>query len=405
VKLENAEAVAKRCLQDFLDEAKTSGLPSTVRLSLTVRVLSRLGRFVTKKKHDSYPEFKNVTDIGDLFDEEWNMYRSKGALPAPPKKKAKTDEVHLAPAGLDADSINVVGYDAAGALVDQSATLREDGFERGVVVKEKGAASLRLAVVENIGGGAVTLFFYKERTRQTVKSGEFRSGYELVYDAAEVRDRGVVLDLEHLLAPSTDKYEIHMLKARVLQGLDAVRQFAETKCKRHEIHVETKPKRVLAQCAYGVGELILVPLTCNMHVDALKDDKVTSPKPGWVDPGVATENGRKLFLQPHFAMKTDKDEGFVEPFWAVTPVEAEEDANMELSTCRIGQATVVTLTGSGDGMAFNETFTLPILRNKVPLAVNDVLSRYVPKDTKGRTKPVKYSQPQPNKKDVPSHDL
>ena len=172
-----------------------------------------------------------------------------------------------------------------------------------------------------------------------VTYADFTHLWEILYDAAEIQDKGVVMDWEsHSVKRSAEADEQDKI-ACVMAALSMVDSYL----KAPNVRIETSPrKRVFCLQDYPAGELVLVPRSKKVCVDKSDDKEVKSFR---VRTGTVTGTHKPVWICPE-AMTTSKESGpkrpvLLEPFWCVdrptheiTP-EAPDKNNVKLTNVRV----------------------------------------------------------------------
>jgi hypothetical protein len=151
----------------------------------------------------------------------------------------------------------------------------------------------------------------------------FRDEWSIVYDRAELKDRGVVTNYTEHLADSSEEIALQRAWGRVQLGLDLASRWIAAEKKQPLLRIETKPKKVFALAHVEPYGLYLLPHSTSYAYDSKTNGKSFVVDPLWID-SQQRAGSKVVYIKPCFS--TDK---FAEPFWAVRRVEhssAEADA-------------------------------------------------------------------------------
>ena len=226
----------------------------------------------------------------------------------------------------------------------------------------------RYAVVHECTLESIVLMDPATRKTEKVTIGDFSKEWVVVMDAAEVQDRGAIVNWADMGGMKTGDHIDQRAKAHVLSALDRVAEQLSNQ-KRADLQVLTKPKlAVFAASDIDEGGLALCPMT---HKSTVHDSSTTTKVPAaGVRVSCNLPENKTFFLQPHFvAPRADKPEvGFVEPFWAVRRVGKDSGEEHKVN-CYI-EYVAVTFAGVVNHNAWLERFAskwsveVPILVNK-----------------------------------------
>ena len=192
-----------------------------------------------------------------------------------------------------------------------------------------------------------TIVLMNHATKETEQVDAFTFGdvFTLVMDAAEVADRGAVLNWSELGALHNDEYASAVCKSHVVVALHRMAEKVAKKG-RPDICVFSKPRHcVMAGFTLSEGSLALVPVTQKISIVASGHSR---PHPLAISLGAcAGLDSKAVYLLPHFALAAHGRPGtaFVEPFWAVRRVasgsEDAKSANCHLHTVAMTSCDVV----------------------------------------------------------------
>ena len=141
--------------------------------------------------------------------------------------------------------------------------------------------------------------------------------------------------------------------------------------KKHEkvldgLIMQIKPTRaVKATECFKKGKLIIVP--CSYKIETRGTCAAGSLALGVID-------GQKFQIAPCFHLQQDHenkglDESFLHPLWSVRTTNKQDDANM-------------TIVGEMNDDSKNDQMKIPTMVNTCDISVDEVLKRYVPKESK-----------------------
>ena len=192
--------------------------------------------------------------------------------------------------------------------------------------------NFRLKLVQEPGSRLITTKFHD------VPYADFSKFWEILYDAAAIQDKGVVMDWDsHSVKRSPEADEQDKIGC-VVSALAMV----DVAVPGPNVRIETSPKkRVFCLQDYKTGELLIVPRSKKACVDY--DDKEV--KSFRVKTETVTSMKKNVWIVPE-TMTTAKESGpkrpiLLEPFWCVdrptneiTP-EAPDKNNVKLTNVRV----------------------------------------------------------------------
>ena len=262
-------------------------------------------------------------------------------------------------------------YDKDGHLIDESTMLQEAGLEVGVYVKEN--KNNLYGIIEAVGGGKLSIRTHILKTEAVVTYLAFRDEWSIVYDRAELKDRGVVTNYTEHLADSSEEIALQRAWGRVQLGLDLASRWIAAEKKQPLLRIETKPKKVFALAHVEPYGLYLLPHSTSYAYDSKTNGKSFVVDPLWID-SQQRAGSKVVYIEPCFS--TDK---FAEPFWAVRRVEhssAEADAaNMVVVSVKSDYSirTTGSIFGSSPARADQQSITTLAIANMEPLNDGDEL--------------------------------
>ena len=216
-------------------------------------------------------------------------------------------------------------------------------------------APTKYAVVDDIGDDWIRLKMIGDAAMEAngncpfkrVTWKDFQESWEILYDATQVQDRGIIKDWAQYSIRENADHMAHVAKSTVSVGLDILAKSLPVP----NVSVELRPKKkVVATAMYKVGDLRIVPNSVNLHVDKPTDKKNDSFR---YETKTKTEDGRAVRILPHPvnvpAPGASKKTGSVEPLWCIRKItddakEGEEPiGNMKIKHVRVLGALAVRI--------------------------------------------------------------
>ena len=162
-----------------------------------------------------------------------------------------------------------------------------------------------------------------------------------VFNEADVKDKGVILDWSLHAADKNPDYELHLAKLRMQLMMDMALKHVRMQFKEPPVlTIQTKPTKgvFLSTPIAHPGQLWLLPISHSVHVLSMEDmakvEDGTKNVDSWVSTEMNLPNGSKVWIAPQFTPPNPslraKKGAWVEPFWAVrrgNKKEAEEWRN------------------------------------------------------------------------------
>ena len=216
-------------------------------------------------------------------------------------------------------------------------------------------APTKYAVVDDIGDDWIRLKMIGDAAMEAngncpfkrVTWKDFQESWEILYDATQVQDRGIIKDWAQYSIRENADHMAHVAKSTVSVGLDILAKSLPVP----NVSVELRPKKkVVATAMYKVGDLRIVPNSVNLHVDKATEKKSDSFR---YETKTKTEDGRAVWILPHPvnvpAPGASKKTGSVEPLWCIRKItddakEGEEPiGNMKIKHVRVLGALAVRI--------------------------------------------------------------
>jgi len=287
-------------------------------------------------------------------------------------------------------------------LIDEAKQLCEVGIEVGVYVKKNDDAGLW--VIEEVANDkCIVVRRPKETTPKYVPYSEFRKDWTVVYDKAEITDKGLLTNYAETLADNNEAISVARQWARVQLGLEFAQAWVDKHSKKPPLRIETKPeKKVFLTEAVKKGQLLLLP-----HSDRLGFDFVTAkpakktfePDLPWID-SLKRVAGKPIYIKPQFnatSASVDGKQALTEPFWAVRRISPKAaGGNLRLDRM-LHNGSLCTQCALGDGptvLATSVSVITPVLTNPTDLAAGAELiwPHDREKAEKRKTVPVKFEE-------------
>jgi len=282
----------------------------------------------------------------------------------PPVKAA----VPFAPA---TSSHNAVSYDGDGHMVDEAKLLQEAGLEVGVYVKDVRQTN-KFGTIEAVGGGRLSIRLLSPSQEEVVTYVEFRNFWTLVYDKAEIMDKGVVTNYQEHLADSSQEISLQRAWGRVQVGLDMASKWVAAR-KQPLVRIETKPRKKV----FSIGPVEPYGLHLLPHSTAYaynmgdKSKRKFEVDPSWVN-SQERVGSNILFIKPCFSVQK-----FTEPFWAVRRVDQDsadaEAGNMVLVYIKTETSIRIAGGGRSEARAERQSLQTPAITNIKALGEGDEL--------------------------------
>ena len=250
---------------------------------------------------------------------------------APPATDVPMPDAHAAEGG---------GSTATEAL--EADARAKDAPRKYAVVDDVGDDWIRLKMIGDAAMEANGNYPFKK-----VAWKDFQESWEILYDATQVQDRGIIKDWAQYSIRENADHMAHVAKSTVSVGLDILAKSLPVP----NVSVELRPKKkVVATAMYKVGDLRIVPNSVNLHVDKATEKKSDSFR---YETKTTTEDGRPVWLLPHPvnvpAPGASKKTGSVEPLWCIRKItddakEGEEPiGNMKIKHIRVLGALAVRI--------------------------------------------------------------
>ena len=255
---------------------------------------------------------------------------------APPATDVPMPDAHAAEGNTQAEE--------GGSTAAEAGSTATEALEADARAKD---APRKYAVVDDIGDDWIRLKMISDAAMEAnggypfkkVAWKDFQESWEILYDKAQVQDRGIVKDWAQYSMRENADNMAHVAKCTLSVGLDILTRSLP----KPNVMVELKPKKkVVATAPYKVGELRIVPNSVNLYVNKATDKTNDSFR---YETKTTTEDGRPVWLLPHPvnvpAPGASKKTGSVEPFWCVKRVtddaaEGEESSgNMKIKHVRV----------------------------------------------------------------------
>ena len=207
-------------------------------------------------------------------------------------------------------------YGTIVAFDDEGVTLKLNNVIKDVSVEQPTEDQTRKVPHEDIDGGQWTK----------------------VFNEADVKDKGVILDWSLHAADKNPDYELHLAKLRMQLMMDMALKHVRMQFKEPPVlTIQTKPTKgvFLSTPIAHPGQLWLLPISHSVHVLSMEDmakvEDGTKNVDSWVSTEMNLPNGSKVWIAPQFTPPNPslraKKGAWVEPFWAVrrgNKKEAEE---------------------------------------------------------------------------------
>jgi len=250
--------------------------------------------------------------------------------------------------------------------------LQEAGLEVGVYVKDN--RTQNYGIIEAVGGGALSIRMLVSKQESVEKYLGFRDHWSIVYDRAELKDRGIVTNYSEHLADSCEETMLQRAWGRAQLGLYLASKWIAAEQKLPLLRIETKPKKVFALGHVEPCGVYLLPHSTSYAYNSEKGKKQFEIDPLWVD-SQERAGSKVVCIKPCFS--PDK---FAEPFWAVRRVDVSaadaDSANMVAvfikSDCSIRTSGCST-GGKSPALAAKETISTFAITNQKALSDGDEL--------------------------------
>ena len=163
-----------------------------------------------------------------------------------------------------------VKYDAHGKLVDEEKMLLEAGLEAGIYVKKGN----KTAIIEEVGNGGLLIRPPVAKETQRVTYIEFRNEWEIMFDKAELKDKGVILNFMEHSARRSQSMTVQREWARILLAMEQGQHWVDQRHPTPKLRIETKPqKRVFVMDKAAKKTIHFLPHTTSFACDLPSNNK------------------------------------------------------------------------------------------------------------------------------------
>ena len=263
---------------------------------------------------------------------------------APPATDVPMPDAHAAEGNTQAEECDSTAAEAGSTATEalEADARAKDAPRKYAVVDDIGDDWIRLKMIGDAAMEANGNYPFKK-----VAWKDFQESWEILYDATQVQDRGIIKDWAQYSIRENADHMAHVAKSTVSVGLDILAKSLPVP----NVSVELRPKKkVVATAMYKVGDLRIVPNSVNLHVDKATEKKSDSFR---YETKTKTEDGRAVWILPHPvnvpAPGASKKTGSVEPLWCIRKItddakEGEEPiGNMKIKHIRVLGALAVRI--------------------------------------------------------------
>ena len=338
-------------------------------------LMARLGRVLLKLTHATFEDDpKDVQCCLTLYKEELAIIRNAAGVGGNAPPAASSVEKQRALKAKEMAARHVISYDAAGRVTDRAALLREAGVDIGVYVKGKALAkdftghpnadeSLELDLrgeVQAFDDTCITVRLLGDaysNVEYKIKYDNYEQYWSLELDREQIVDKGIVQNWQELQMHKQAAWKDHKAKSSVLTGLCML---AEVYGDSHKgnLLIQVKPaKSVRALAKFETGELVLVPTTTSLKVEAKSDKNMADN----LETTVMGNEGCPVWIcQPSMSFPAPgsgkRDKASLAAMWCVRKVKKadanEAEVNMEVKHVRVHGAVGLRWLGKDSTDAF-----------------------------------------------------